>query len=90
MKKSFKYALLFVAASALTTGFTSCGSSNDDPAPINLQAEQNTAIKALTNTYLEAVVYPTYTNLATSPVHRRAARRSSSRFVTTVARWWRR
>lgn len=64
MKKSFKYALLFVAASALTTGFTSCGSSNDDPAPINLQAEQNTAIKALTNTYLEAVVYPTYTNLA--------------------------
>lgn len=65
MKKIFKYALLFVAAGTMSTGFTSCGSS-DDPEPSNqtLATEQAEAIKALTNTYVKSVIYPTYTDLA--------------------------
>lgn len=66
MKNIFKYALLFAAAGMMTMGFTACGSSNDDPddPTTGLRTEQATAIQNLTNTYLESVVYPTYTNLA--------------------------
>ena len=64
MKKYFKYAQLFVAALVLAAGFTSCGSSNENQSAQDLLTEQNAAIKELTNTYLEAVVYPTYTSLA--------------------------
>ena len=59
MKKYFKYAQLFVAALVLSAGFTSCGSSNENQSAQDLLTEQNAAIKELTNTYLEAVVYPT-------------------------------
>lgn len=65
MKKVFSYAVLFMLAGIVSVGFTSCGSSDDDePSSNELRTEQQTAIQNLTNTYLEAVVYPTYTNLA--------------------------
>lgn len=64
MKKIFKLALLFVAG-IVAVGFTSCGSSDDNPDnTATLRDEQATAIRNLTNVYLESVVYPTYTNLA--------------------------
>lgn len=60
MKKVFKYAMLFMAAGVLSTGFTSCSDDDDD----NSSEEQNTEIQTLTNQYLNNVVEPTYTSLA--------------------------
>lgn len=65
MKKTFKYALLLMAACTLTTGMTSCSSDDDEEeTSTNLVDEQNAAIETLTTQYLSDVVYPTYGNLA--------------------------
>lgn len=67
MKKIFKYALLFATAFTLATGLSSCSSDddnkNDQPDP-NALSETETAIQALTEQYVEKVVFATYTNLA--------------------------
>jgi len=62
MKKIFKYAMLFVAALSMSMGMSSC--SDDDDNKIDV-AEQNSEIQSLTNKYVNDVIYPTYSNLAT-------------------------
>lgn len=62
MKKIFKYALLFAAATTLSMGFASCGDDDDDD---NGGGTGTTdVLETITKTYLDNVVYPTYTNLA--------------------------
>ena len=61
MKKYFKYSLLFAAVCILSAGFTSCKDDDEDGPDLGAQ---NAEIKAITNEYLNSVVYPTYTNLA--------------------------
>ena len=61
MKKYFKYSLLFAAVCVLSVGFTSCKDDDEDGPDLGAQ---DTEIKAITNEYLNSVVYPTYTNLA--------------------------
>lgn len=63
MNKIFKSALLGVAACTFTFSFTSCSDDNNDDHQAKVE-EQNTSIKDLSAQYLNAVVYPTYTNLA--------------------------
>lgn len=60
MRKTIFNALLFAMA---MIGFSAC-SNDDDVDAQQVINEQNEAIEALTKTYLEDVVYPTYTNLA--------------------------
>lgn len=60
MKKLFKFALCFVAASIMATGFTAC--SEEEPEPVNVSKDE--ALEALTKTYVNEVVTKTYTNLA--------------------------
>lgn len=66
MKKIFKFAMMFAAAYFLSTGVTSCGDDDTDK-PDNKKTEEQQkleAIQAITQKYLDDVVYPTYTNLA--------------------------
>lgn len=63
MKKIFKYALLFMAACTMTMGFTSCSDDNDNDGGSSL-TEKEVALRALTNKYVNNVIYPTYGNLA--------------------------
>ena len=66
MKTFLKNAMLFAAACTMTMGMQSCSSNDDDNATgsVDVAKEQNEAIEALTKSYLNDVVYPTYTNLA--------------------------
>ena len=64
MKKIFKYAMLFLAACTMTTGFTACSDDDDDNNEGKL-TEKEVALQSLTNQYVNNVVYPTYSNLAT-------------------------
>ncbi|MBR5688546.1 MAG: imelysin [Prevotella sp.] len=66
MKKIFKYAMMFAAACALSLGVTACGDDDDDNPDNKKTAEQQKleSMKAITQKYLDDVVYPTYTNLA--------------------------
>ena len=63
MKKIFKYALLFAAAFTLSMGFTSCGDDDDDNGG---GGGNNTTdqLKTIVESYLDDVVYPTYSGLA--------------------------
>lgn len=64
MKKTFKFAMLFVAACTITMSITACSSNDEKDNTPDIVTEQNDAIEALTRQYLSDVVYPTYTNLA--------------------------
>ena len=66
MKTFLKNTMLFAAACTMTMGMQSCSSNDDDNAigSVDVAKEQNEAIEALTKSYLNDVVYPTYTNLA--------------------------
>ena len=66
MKKIFKYAMMFAAACTLSMGVTACGDDDND-GPDDKKTEEQVkleAMQALTQKYLNGVVYPTYTNLA--------------------------
>lgn len=66
MKKVFKYALLFAAACTLSMSITACGDDDDD-SNVDAQTVENQkqeALKNIVGTYLNDVVYPTYSNLA--------------------------
>jgi len=64
MKKNFKFLMMSAAACALSVGFASCSSDDDDPVDPNQLSETEQTIQALAGTYVEDVVYATYTNLA--------------------------
>ncbi len=63
MKNLFKYALLAVATLTLSATFTACSDDDDD----NDQAltEKEEAMQALTDQYVNNVIYPIYSSLAT-------------------------
>ncbi len=63
MKKLFKYALIVAATLTLSMSFTACSDDDDD----NDQAltEKEEAMKAITEQYVNNVIYPTYSSLAT-------------------------
>ena len=63
MNKIFKSALLAAAACTFSLSFTSCSDDNNDDHKDKV-AEQNASIQKLATTYLDNVVYPTYTDLA--------------------------
>ena len=64
MKTNFKFLMMSVAVCVLSAGFTSCSSDDDDSIDSDKLSETEQAIEALTATYVEDVVYSTYTNLA--------------------------
>lgn len=64
MKKIFRNVMFFAFGALLSVGVMSCSSDSDSNG--SAIDEQNDAIKAITQTYLEKVVYPTYANLANS------------------------
>jgi hypothetical protein len=62
MKKILKYAMLFASVIALGTSFLAC-SDNDDKNEGKL-TEKQTAMKELTEQYVNNVIYPIYSSLA--------------------------
>lgn len=64
MKKIFTKAILFAVALALPLGFTSC-SDNDDPAT-DTNTVPASELAAVSNTYVNDIVYPTYADLRTN------------------------
>ena len=62
MKKFFSYALLFAALGSLSFGVAAC---SDKEHNTTLQQEQESALKNVTEQYVNHVVYPTYSSLAT-------------------------
>ena len=66
MRKIFKYALLFAAACTLSMTFTACGDDDDDNNgnAQTTESQKQEALKNIVNTYLNDVVFPTYSNLA--------------------------
>ena len=64
MKTNFKFLMMSAAVCVLSAGFTSCSSDDDDSIDSDKLSETEQAIEALTATYVEDVVYSTYTNLA--------------------------
>lgn len=62
MKKTFRKAILFMAAIALPFGFASCSDSaneNDNTTTVNVSE-----LSAAANEYVNTIVYPTYKDLA--------------------------
>jgi len=66
MKKIFKFLMMSAAVCTLSAGFASCSSDDDDNSSVdpNQLSETEKTIEALTGTYVENVVYATYTSLA--------------------------
>ena len=64
MKKIFKSAMLFVAASTMAFSLSSCSDSNDDNGG-NSNAGAP-VMKAIVDNYVDNIVEPTYNNLATN------------------------
>ena len=62
MKKIFKYALLFAAAFTMSASFCSCGDDDDDEG--QELTERELAMKDITAQYVENVIYPIYSSLA--------------------------
>ena len=62
MKKILKYAMLFASVIALGTSFSAC-SDNDDK-NVGELSEKQTAMKELTEQYVNNVIYPIYSSLA--------------------------
>ena len=65
MKKTFKTIAMALAAIVSLAGMVSCNEDPNEEAK-KLIEEQNTAIEALTKMYLDKVIYPTYSDLATA------------------------
>ena len=63
MKKIFKSAMLFLAASTMTFGFSSCSSSSDDNGGNSVGAP---VMQAIVDNYVDNIVEPTYSKLATN------------------------
>ncbi len=63
MKKIFKYPMMFVAALALTAGFSSCSDSNNDNGSGTVTI-QTSALQTVNKEYVENTVIPTYRKLA--------------------------
>ena len=61
MKKIFKSAMLFVAASTMTFGLSSCSSSSDDNGGSSAGAP---VMQAIVDNYVDNIVNPTYNSLA--------------------------
>lgn len=55
---------MFAMAITMGAGFTSCSDDDDDDDSAARAEEQNTAISSITSVYLNSVVYPTYSSLA--------------------------
>lgn len=64
MKKFFKFSMLLLAAVTISTGFTSCSKDKEETNSNPIDTTPSSAIKIVTQQYVENVVYPTYTNLA--------------------------
>lgn len=64
MKNLFKYALLFAAAIVISLSFTACSDDDDDNSSDSSLTEQESFIKAITEEYLDDVVYETYDDMA--------------------------
>ena len=62
MKKILKYAMLFASVIALGTSFSAC--SDDDDKNESKLSEKQTAMKELTEQYVNNVIYPIYSSLA--------------------------
>ncbi|MBQ5460561.1 MAG: imelysin [Bacteroidaceae bacterium] len=62
MKKILKYAMLFASVIALGTSFLAC--SDDDDKNEGKLSEKQTAMKELTEQYVNNVIYPIYSSLA--------------------------
>ena len=62
MKKILKYAMLFASVIALGTSFSAC--SDDDDKNEGKLTEKQTAMKELTEQYVNNVIYPIYSSLA--------------------------
>ena len=62
MKKILKYAMLFASVIALGTSFSAC--SDDDDKNEGKLSEKQTAMKELTEQYVNNVIYPIYSSLA--------------------------
>lgn len=62
MKKIFKYAMLFACVMTLSTGFSAC--SDDDDKNEGTLSEKETAMKELTEQYVNNVIFPIYSSLA--------------------------
>ena len=62
MKKILKYAMLFASVIALGTSFSAC--SDDDDKIESKLSEKQTAMKELTEQYVNNVIYPIYSSLA--------------------------
>ncbi len=63
MNRIFRSALLAAAACTFSLSFTSCSDDNNDDHKERVE-KQNATIQKLATTYLDNVIYPTYTNLA--------------------------
>ncbi|MBO7660726.1 MAG: imelysin [Bacteroidaceae bacterium] len=62
MKKILKYAMLFASVIALGTSFSAC--SDDDDKNESKLSEKQTAMKEITEQYVNNVIYPIYSSLA--------------------------
>ena len=62
MKKILKYAMLFASVIALGTSFSAC--IDDDDKNESKLSEKQTAMKELTEQYVNNVIYPIYSSLA--------------------------
>ncbi len=62
MKKILKYAMLFASVIALGTSLSAC--SDDDDKNESKLSEKQTAMKELTEQYVNNVIYPIYSSLA--------------------------
>ena len=62
MKKILKYAMLFASVIALGTSFSAC--SDDDDKNESKISEKQTAMKEITEQYVNNVIYPIYSSLA--------------------------
>jgi hypothetical protein len=62
MKKTFQNAMYFVAAMALSMGFASCNSDDDNEGDSTIVNASE--LKAVSETYINDIVYPTYADLA--------------------------
>ena len=63
MKKIFKYVLLFAATVTLSTPLTSCSSDDDDDKKASVD-EKTESMKGITEQYVNNVIYPIYSSLA--------------------------
>ncbi len=66
MKKIFKYAMLFATALVMSASFSSCSDDDDDNPVVDPSqlSEKEQAMKDLTSQYVNNVIFPIYSSLA--------------------------